>query len=83
MLYAGRGSRSYVGRPPNSGFDNWGLTSVMWSRSYGIGQMYWTIIVSNVYVDILRNVMLPCNREERPIPAKMQKSGLRTTGSSC
>ena len=80
VLYGGKGSRSYVRRPPNLEYNprftsktikHGGSSVMVWAcfSYYGVGPIYWikTIMDQHVYVDILENVMLPYAEEKMPL----------------
>lgn len=80
VLFGGKGSRSYVRRPPKAEYKpkytnkvvkHGGSSIMVWAcfSYYGVGPIYWIkpIMDQHVYVNILENVMLPYADEEMPL----------------
>jgi len=80
VLFGGKGSRSYVRRPPNTEYNprftcktikHGGSSIMVWGcfSYYGVGPIHWIrpIMDQNVYVDILETVMLPYAEYKMPL----------------
>lgn len=80
VLFGGKGSRSFVRRPPNNEFNpqytlktvkHGGSSIMVWGCfSYqGVGPIYWirTTMDAAVYVKILQEIMLPYASDEMPL----------------
>lgn len=80
VLFGGKGTRSYVRRPPNAEFNpkyttktikHGGSSIMVWGcfSYYGVGPIHWikTIMDKTVYVNILQEVMLPYVSENMPL----------------